>query len=89
MGMKNNRFIHPLVRKRLSLRSPPMNLIPGLKKMLLYKTEQVGIGTLTRSPPMGFRAIRDSFTRLPTPSRFLGSHRNKEKTILSRFTLGV
>ena len=39
-GMKNNRFIHPFMRKRLSLRSPPMDLSPGLKKMLLYKTEQ-------------------------------------------------
>ena len=39
-GMKYNRFIQPLVRKRLPIKSPPMDHVPGLKKMLLYKTEQ-------------------------------------------------
>ena len=47
MGMKNNRFIHPLMRKRLPIRSPPMDHVSGLKKILLYKTKQMGIGTLT------------------------------------------
>ena len=88
LGMKNNRFIHPLMRKRLPIRSPPMDHVSGLKKILLYKTKQMGIGTLTRSPPMGFRAISDSFARLPPPSRLLGSRGNKEKMILSCFMLG-
>ena len=65
MGMKNNGFIHPFVSKRLSLGSPPMDLLPGLKKMLLYKIEQVGIGTLTRLPPMDHRFIS------PTSPAFL------------------
>ena len=39
MGTKNNGFIHPFVRKILSLGSPPMDLLPGLKKVLLYKTK--------------------------------------------------
>ena len=39
MGMKNNGFTQPFMRKRLSLGSPPMDLLPGLKKVLLYKTK--------------------------------------------------
>ena len=39
MRMKNNRFIHPLMRKRLPIRSPPMDQVSGLKKVLLYKTK--------------------------------------------------
>ena len=65
-----------------------MDHVPGLKKMLLYKTEQMGIGTLTQFPLMGFRAISASLTHLPYSSRSLGSHVNEEKTILSCFTLG-
>ena len=87
MGMKNNRLIHPLVRKRLPLRSLPMDLVSGLKKMLLYKTEQMGIRTLTRSPPMGFCAISASSVHLPPSKRSLGSHGSKEKMILSCFML--
>ena len=88
MGTKNNGFIHPFVRKRLSLGSPPMDLLPGLKKMLLYKTEQVGIGVLTRLPPMDFRFTSDGFARLPLHGRFLRCHGKVETRILSCFTLG-
>jgi len=88
MGMKNNRFIHPLMRKRLPIRSPPMDHVSGLEKMLFYKTKQMEIGTLTRFPPMGFRPISGSFARLPLPSSLLGRHGREEKMILSCFTLG-
>ena len=83
MRMKNNRFIFPLMRKGLPIRSP------GLKKMLIYKTEKMGVSTLTRLPPMGFHIVSASLTRLPPSSRSLGSHRNEEKTIISCFTLGA
>jgi hypothetical protein len=47
MRMKNNRFIFTLMRKGLPIGSPPMDHVLGFKKMLLYKTEQMGVGTLT------------------------------------------
>ena len=88
MGMKYNRFIQPLVRRRLPVGSPPMDHVPGLKKMLFYKTEQIEIGTLTRFPLMGFRGISARLALLPPSGRSLGSHGNEEKMILSCFTLG-
>ena len=88
MGMKNNKFIHPLMGKGLPIRSPPMDHVLGLKKILLYKTKQMEIGTLTRSPPVCFRPISGSFARLPHPSGLLGHHGRKEKMILSCFMLG-
>ena len=78
MGMKNNGFIRPFVRKRLSLRSPPMDLLPELKKILIYKIGKVGICTLTPLPPMGFRTVSASLARLPPSSRSLGSHGKHE-----------
>jgi len=47
MMMKNNRFIFTLMRKGLPIGCPPMDHVPRLKKMLLYKTEQIGVITLT------------------------------------------
>ena len=88
IGMKNNRFIHPLMRKRLPIGSPPMNHIARLEKVFLHKTKQMEIGTLTRSPPVCFRPISGSFARLPHPSGLLGHHGRKEKMILSCFMLG-
>ena len=88
MGMKNNGFIHPFVRKRLSLGSPPMDLLPGLKKVFLYKTEQLGIGALTRLPPMDLRSISGSVAHLLLHSKLLRRHGNVETRILSCFTLG-
>ena len=79
MGMKNDRFTQPLVRKGLPIRSPPMDHVSGLKKVLIYKTEQMGVGTLTRLPPMGFRIISGSFARLPPPSKSFWRHGNEEE----------
>ena len=36
MTKKNNRFISLLMRKRLPIRTPPMDNVPRLKKMTLY-----------------------------------------------------
>jgi len=87
IGMKNNRFIHPLMRKRLPIGSPPMDHVARLEKVFLHKTKQMEIGTLTRSPPVSFRSASSSFTRLPLPSRLLEGHGDPEKMSLSRFTL--
>jgi len=88
VGMKNNRLIHPLMRKRFPIGSPPMDHVSGLKKMLIHKTKQVGVGTLTRLPPTVFRIVFSSFAHLPPSSRSLRIHGSEEKTILSFFTLG-
>ena len=37
MRMKNNRFIHPLMRKGFLFGPPPMDYVTRLEKMLLYK----------------------------------------------------
>jgi hypothetical protein len=65
-----------------------MDLLPRLKKILIYKTRKMGVGTLTRLPPMGFRIISASLARLPPSSRSLGSHGSEKKMTLSCFTLG-
>ena len=88
MGMKNNRFIEPLMRKRLPIRSPPMDHVLGLKKVTLYQIQKMGVGTLTRLPLLDLRPIPGSAARLPLRSRFLRRHRNREKHIPSCFTLG-
>ena len=67
MRMKNNRFIFSLMRKGFPIRSPPMDPVSGLKKVLIYKTKQMEIGTLTRSPLVDFCPISGSFARLPLP----------------------
>jgi hypothetical protein len=85
---KNNRFIFSLMRKRLPIRAPPMDHVPRLKKMFLHKIQQMGVGTLTRLPPLDLCLISGSVAHLPPSSRSLGRHGNEEKMILSCFTLG-
>jgi len=65
-----------------------MDNVPGLKETLLYQAKQVGIGALTRFPPVNLRFISSGFAHLPPSSRSLGSHGNEEKMILSCFRLG-
>ena len=89
MWMKNNRSIHPLMRKGFTIGSPPIDHVSGLEKMLLYKTKHMEIDTLTRSPPVGFRSVFGSFANLPLPGSLLGRHGSEEKMILSCFTLGA
>ena len=36
MRKKNDRFVSPLMRKRLPIRMPPMDHVLGLKKVALY-----------------------------------------------------
>ena len=76
---ENNRFVFFLLRKRLPIGMPPIDHVLGLNKMFLHKIEQMGVGTLTRLPPMGFCIISGNFARLPPPSKSLGSHGNEEE----------
>ena len=88
MRKEDNRFNFFLMRKRLPIRTPPMDHVSGLKKMLLYETQQMGVSTLTRLPPMDLRFISGSFAPLPLHSRPLRRHGNTKTRILSCFTLG-
>jgi hypothetical protein len=73
MRKKNNRFVFSLKRKRLPIRTPPMDHVSGLKKMLLYKIQQMGVGTLTRLPPMNLRLISGSVAPLSLTADFFGA----------------
>ena len=76
------------MRKRLRIGTPLMDHVLGLKKILLYKTKQMEIGTLTRSPPVRLRFLSSNATSLPLPDRLLGHHGNVEEMNPSCFTLG-
>ena len=62
---KNNRFVCSLMRKRLPIETPLMDHIPGLKKMLLHKIQKMGVGTLTRLPPLDLHLAPGSVAHLP------------------------
>ena len=49
---ENNRFVPFLMGKRFPRRSTPMDHVAGLKKMLFHKIQKMGVGTLTRFPPV-------------------------------------
>jgi len=88
MRKKNDRLVSPVMWKKLSIRTPPMDHALGLKKVTLYQIQKVGVGILTRLPPMDLRLVSDSVARLSPSSRSLGRHGNEEETFLSDFTLG-
>ena len=88
MRKKNNRFVSFLMWKRLPIQTPPMDHVLGLKKITLYLIQHMGVGTLTRLPPLDLRLVSGSIAGVPPSSRSLWSHENVEKTILSCFTLG-
>ena len=85
---ENNRFVFLLMRKRFPLGSMPMDHATGLKKKFSHKFQKMGVGTLTRLPPMDLRLVSGSVARLSPSSRSLGRHGNEEKTVLSDLTLG-
>ena len=62
---ENKRFVSTLVRKRFPLGSTPMNHAPGLKKMFSHKIQKMGVGTLTRLPPVDLRLANGSIAPLP------------------------
>ena len=66
-----------------------MDYVLGLKKVTLYQIQKMGVGTLTRLPLLDLRPVPGSAARLPFRNGFLWRHGNREKQILSCFTLGV
>ena len=61
---ENKRFVSTLVRKRFPLGSTPMNHAPGLKKMFSHKIQKMGVGTLTRLPPVDLRLTNGGVVHL-------------------------
>ena len=84
MRKKNNRFVFFLMRKELPIRTPPMDHVLGLKKMTLYQIQQMGVGTLTRLPPMDLRLTNGSVIHLPLCSRSLRRHKNDSLLLHAR-----
>ena len=79
MRKKNDRFVSPLIRKRLPIRTPPMDHVLGLKKVTLYQIQKTGVGTLTRLPLLDLCPVPGSAACLPLRSGFLWRHGNREK----------
>ena len=77
MRKENNKFVSSLMRKRLPHRSTPMNHFSRLKKMTLNQIQKVGVGALTRFPPMDLRLTNTSLVHLPLRSRSLRRHWNE------------
>ena len=73
---ENNRFISFLMGKRFPRRSTPMNHAAGLKKMVSHQIQKMGVGTLTRLPPVDLRLANGSVVHLPLCSRSLRRHKN-------------
>ena len=76
MRKKNDRFVSPLMRKRFPHGSTPMDHFPGLKKKVLDQIQEMGVGALTRLPPMDLRLANSSVVHLPLYSRSLRRHEN-------------
>jgi len=64
----------PLMRKRHHHGSTPMDHFPRLKKMTLNQIQKVGVGALTRFPPMNLRITNSSLVHLPLRGRSLRRH---------------
>ena len=73
---ENNRFISFLMRKRFPRRSTLMDHAAGLKKMLSHQIQKMGVGTLTRLPPVDLRLANCSIVHLPLRNRPLRRHEN-------------
>jgi len=74
MRKKNNRFVSFLMWKRLPHGSTPMDHLPRLKKKTLNKIQKMGVGALTRLPPLDLRLTNGSIIHPPLRSRSLRRH---------------
>ena len=84
MRKKNNIFDSPLMRKRFTHRSVPMDHFSGLKKMALDQIQEMGVGALTRLPPVDLRLANGSFIHLPLCSRSLWCHKDDSLLLHAR-----
>ena len=88
MRKKNNRFDSPLMRKSFPHRSTPMDHFLGLKKMAPDQIQKMGIGALTRFPPMDLSLTNDSIVHLPLRNGSLRPHKN-DSSLLHAWGLAV
>ena len=84
MRKENNRFVSSLMRKKLPHRSAPMDHFSGLKKMALDQIQEMGVGALTRLPPVDLRLANGSFIHLPLCSRSLRRHKDDSLLLHAR-----
>ena len=64
MRKENNRFVPFLMGKRFPRRSTPTDHAAGLKKMLSHQIQKMGVGTLTRLPPVDLRLANGGIVHL-------------------------
>ena len=74
---ENNIFVSFLMGKRFPRRFTPMDNAARLKKMLSHQIQKMGVGALTRFPPVDLRLANGSVIHLPLRSRSLQHHQNK------------
>ena len=84
MRKKNNIFDSPLMRKRFTHRSAPMDHFSGLKKMALDQIQEMGVGALTRHPPVDLHLANGSIVYLPLCSGSLRRHKNDSLLLHAR-----
>jgi len=84
MRKKDDRFIPSLMRKRFTLRPTPMDHALGLKKVFSYKIQKMGVGTLTRLPPMDLHLASGGIVHIPLRSRSLWHHLSKSPSLHAR-----
>ena len=81
---ENNRFISFLMGKRFPRRSTPMDNAAGLKKMLCHQIQKMGVGTLTRLPPVDLRLANGSVIHHHLRGRPLRCHENESLLLHAR-----
>ena len=81
---ENNRFVSFLMGKRFPHRSTPMDNAAELKMMLSHQIQKMGVGTLTRLPPMDLCLANGSVVHLPLRSRPLRRHENDSLLLHAR-----
>ena len=72
------------MRKRFPHRSTPMDQFPGLKKMALDQIQKMGIGALTRFPPMDLCLTSGSIVHLHLRSGSPRRHNNNSFLLHAR-----
>ena len=85
---ENNRFVSFLMGKRFPRRPTPMDNAAGLKKMHSHQIQKMGVGTLTRFPPVDLCLDNGSVVHLPLRSRSL-RHRENDSLLLHARGLAV
>jgi hypothetical protein len=73
MRKKNDRFVFLLMLERLPIRTPPMDHVLGLKKVILYQIQKVEVGTLTRLPLLDSAPSPAAPLAIPFAADFFGT----------------